>query len=89
MQRARVVAVVVVCISLLAAAGLRSTSFACSGRKVLRGQKGMISDGPDKYLANAHCEWLIDGKKAFCMTTTSNLGSLVQASSYNLLFTII
>ncbi|XP_041369444.1 multiple epidermal growth factor-like domains protein 8 [Gigantopelta aegis] len=61
MQRARfVVAVVVVCVSLLAAAGLRSTSFACSGRKVLRGQKGMISDGPDKYLANAHCEWLID-----------------------------
>ncbi|XP_067662212.1 multiple epidermal growth factor-like domains protein 8 [Haliotis asinina] len=32
----------------------------CSGRKILKGQRGQISDGPDIYSANAHCEWLID-----------------------------
>ncbi|CAG5128382.1 unnamed protein product, partial [Candidula unifasciata] len=32
----------------------------CSGRKVLNGQEGFISDGPEMYKANSHCEWLID-----------------------------
>ncbi|KAL8608232.1 hypothetical protein ACOMHN_016687 [Nucella lapillus] len=32
----------------------------CSGRKVLNGVKGFISDGFDHYLPNSHCEWLIE-----------------------------
>ncbi|XP_055954420.1 multiple epidermal growth factor-like domains protein 8 [Patella vulgata] len=32
----------------------------CSGRKVLNGQKGIISDGPTEYPHFAQCEWLIE-----------------------------
>nr|KAG5710511.1 hypothetical protein BaRGS_013157 [Batillaria attramentaria] len=37
-----------------------SPTLNCSGRKVLNGDEGYISDGPEDYLANSHCEWLID-----------------------------
>ncbi|XP_025111697.1 multiple epidermal growth factor-like domains protein 8 isoform X1 [Pomacea canaliculata] len=37
-----------------------SPTQSCSGRKVLNGDEGFISDGPENYLANSHCEWLID-----------------------------
>ena len=39
-----------------------SPTLNCSGRKVLNGDEGYISDGPKHYLANSHCEWLIEGK---------------------------
>lgn len=39
-----------------------SPTQSCSGRKVLNGDEGFISDGPENYLANSHCEWLIDGE---------------------------
>ncbi|XP_076454870.1 multiple epidermal growth factor-like domains protein 8 [Babylonia areolata] len=37
-----------------------SPTLNCSGRKVLNGDKGYISDGFDHYLPNSHCEWLIE-----------------------------
>ena len=40
-----------------------SPTLNCSGRKVLNGDEGYISDGPKHYLANSHCEWLIEGKR--------------------------
>ncbi|ESO96650.1 hypothetical protein LOTGIDRAFT_174753 [Lottia gigantea] len=32
----------------------------CTGRKVLNGEKGIISDGPNEYPRFARCEWLIE-----------------------------
>ena len=41
-----------------------STVASCSGlgRSVLTDLEGIITDGPDKYPEDEHCEWLIIGK---------------------------
>ena len=33
----------------------------CSGRKLLNGTLGIISDGPENYTIKANCVWLIQG----------------------------
>ena len=52
----------------------------CNGRQILNASTGIVTDGPDKYDASAHCEWLIDGEFIYLLLLSKCLYHHVHAN---------